>query len=293
MGFLTSFISGWMGGVGLLLVGQPFDTVKTLLQDSKGQHKNAVSCVGSILRKEGPLALYKGVLAPMTGVGVVFAFYFVAYDSCEKFIRWVKVLEDSKPLQITDVMICGGSTGVLGSLVLGPAELIKIRQQTALNSGADSSLRGVVSFICRGEGFRGFFRGTGMTMVRDVPGSMAWFGAYEYTKLLICSNPKMPSVSESLFAGGMGGIGMWSFAVPLDVIKTRVQASHEKITLTAAVRGIFKERGIRGFYRGLGPALLRAFPANAACFATKEMTQRALNNLTGSATGVQKSTAQK
>ncbi|RNF16202.1 mitochondrial carrier protein [Trypanosoma conorhini] len=292
MDLLTSFISGWMGGVGILLVGHPFDTVKTLLQDSQGKHKNALGCAASIVKKNGPFALYKGVMAPMTGVGVVFALYFLAYDSTEKIIRRLKELDPSKPLPMTDVMICGGSTGILGSLVLGPAELLKIRQQTALNSGGDSSLRGVASSIYRTAGLRGFFRGTSMTMLRDVPGSMAWFCAYEYTKQLICRNPRAPSVPESLIAGGMGGIGMWSFAVPLDVIKTRVQASREQLTLAGAVRGIFKERGIRGFYRGLGPALLRAFPANAACFAAKDFTQKTLNRLTVSAAVAEKSTGQ-
>ncbi|RNF12426.1 mitochondrial carrier protein [Trypanosoma rangeli] len=292
MDLLNSFISGWVGGVGLLLVGHPFDTVKTLLQDSKGKHESGLSCAVGIVKKDGPFALYKGVMAPMTGVGVVFALYFLAYDATEKLIRSVKELDPSKPLSLCDVIICGGSTGILGSLVLGPAELLKIRQQTALNTGADSSLRGVVSFIYRTAGPRGFFRGTSMTMLRDVPGSMAWFGAYEYTKLLICSSPKAPSVPESLIAGGIAGISMWSFAVPLDVIKTRVQASRERLTLAGAVRGVFKERGIRGFYRGLGPALLRAFPANAACFAAKDFTQKALNRLPVSAAPTKKSTDQ-
>ncbi|KEG11137.1 putative mitochondrial carrier protein [Trypanosoma grayi] len=250
------------------------------MQDSKGEHTSAVGCVVSVVKKGGPFALYKGVVAPMSGVGVVFALYFLAYDATEKFIRWVKDMDSHTPLSMTSVMICGGSTGVLGSLVLGPAELLKIRQQTALNSGADGSLRGVISRIYHKEGLRGFFRGTGATMLRDVPGSMAWFGAYEYTKMAVCADPKKPTVSEALFAGGMGGLGMWSFAIPLDVIKTRVQASHEGISATAAIRAVFKERGIKGFYRGIAPALLRAFPANAACFAAKEYTMGTLNRLT-------------
>ncbi|ORC84563.1 mitochondrial carrier protein [Trypanosoma theileri] len=280
MDLVNSFIAGWVGGVGNLLVGHPFDTVKTLMQDGKGESGGAIACATRVVRRDGPLALYKGVLAPMSGVGVVFALYFLAYDTTEKVLRNIRQTDPNTPLTMTEVMICGGSTGILGSLVLGPAELLKIRQQTALNSGRDSSLRGVVSYIYRNEGFRGFFRGTGATMLRDVPGSMAWFGAYEYTKMKICANPKAPTVPEALFAGGMGGLGMWSFAIPLDVIKTRVQASHEGLTPASAVRAVFKESGLKGFYRGIGPALLRAFPANAACFAAKEYTLSTLNRYT-------------
>ena len=34
------------------------------------------------------------------------------------------------------------------------------------------------------------------------------------------------------------------------------------------------ERGIAGLYRGAGPALARAFPANAACFLGMEQSKR-------------------
>lgn len=283
MDLLYSFIGGWVGGIGNLLVGHPFDTVKTLLQDGKGEHRNALTCAASVVKKGGPFALYKGVLAPMSGVGVVFALYFLAYDATEKLIRYLKRLDPRTPLSMPDVMICGGSTGVIGSLVLGPAELLKVRQQTAIHSGADSSLRGVVSFIYRSEGPRGFFRGTGATMLRDVPGSVAWFGAYEYTKKVVCADPRAPTPSESMLAGGAGGLGMWSFALPLDAVKTRVQASREGMSAAAAARAILRERGARGFYRGLVPVMLRAFPANAACFSLKDFTMRALHSATDAA----------
>lgn len=279
MDLLCSFVGGWVGGIGNLLVGHPFDTIKTLLQDDKSKHKNAISCLVNVVRERGPLVLYKGVLAPMSGVGVIFAIYFLVYDATEKLIRFLKAMDPNKPLPMVDVMLCGGSTGVVGSIFFGPAELLKVRQQTALNSGADSTLRGAVSYIYRKEGVRGFFRGTGATMLRDGPGSVAWFGAYEYAKLCLCRDPKRPTASEAMLAGGFGGLGMWSFALPLDAIKTRVQASREGIGVTGAVGAIFKERGLRGFYRGLGPVMLRAFPANAACFSLKEITMSTLKGL--------------
>ncbi|RHW67128.1 mitochondrial carrier protein [Trypanosoma brucei equiperdum] len=281
MEVVVSFLSGWAGGISNLLVGHPFDTVKTLMQGNKGEYKNSLHCAKRIVMEGGPFALYKGVIAPMTGTGVVMALYFVAYDATETLIRKLKGVDSLTPLSMGEIMLCGGSTGVLGSLVLGPAELLKVRQQTALSSGARGSLRDVILNIYRKEGPLGFTRGIGATMLRDVPGSMAWFGAYEYTKLLLCKNPKDPSVGEALFAGGMGGIAVWSFSLPLDCIKTRVQASSVPLTPVVAFRAILSEHGIKGFYRGIGPALLRAFPANAACFAARDKTKSTLNNLCG------------
>lgn len=277
---LKSFLAGWAGGAGILAVGHPFDTVKTMLQAAQpGQYRGALHCVQTLVQKEGPMALYKGVVAPFWGIGPVFAIYFLAYDSTEKWIRSLKNLPAHTPLSLNDVMICGGATGVFGSLILGPAELLKVNQQLASSKGLDGSFGAVVKRIRAESGMMGFTRGLGATMARDVPGSMAWFGAYEMTKQSVCVDPKRPTVLQALLAGGMGGIGMWSFALPLDTIKTRVQGSAKNIGFIGGAAEIMRESGIKGFYRGIAPALLRAFPANAACFASKEMAQAALDKL--------------
>lgn len=276
-----SFLAGWAGGAGILLVGHPFDTVKTLMQnDTKKEYKSAADCVSQLVKKEGPLAVYKGVTAPLAGTGIVFALYFVAYDSCERVIRSVKGLDAAKPLSFGDVLICGGSTGVVGSLVLGPAELVKIGQQTAAQKGLDGGFGATCGRLWAESGPRAFTRGLGATMLRDVPGSMAWFGAYEMTKQTLCEDPKKPTVFQALCAGGMGGLGMWSFALPLDAVKTRVQANlGARVSLAQAARSIFAESGAAGFYRGFLPVMMRAFPANAACFAAKESAQKFLDGL--------------
>lgn len=276
-----SFIAGWVGGVGNLVVGHPFDTVKTLMQNAPpGKFASSADCLSQLVKNEGPLAVYKGVKAPMTGVGAVFALYFLAYDSTEKLLRSVKGYAPSTNLSLLDVLMCGGSTGVVGSLVLGPAELLKIQQQTAKSMGFDGSFNAVVGNIWKTRGIRGFYQGFSATIIRDVPGSMAWFGAYEMTKQALCEDPKKPSVTQALLAGGMGGLGMWSFAIPLDTVKTRVQAHRgPPISWLGAFQAVMKEQGPKGLYRGIGPALLRAFPANAATFAAKEMAQSSMDRI--------------
>jgi solute carrier family 25 carnitine/acylcarnitine transporter 20/29 len=277
---LKSFLAGWAGGVGILGVGHPFDTVKTVMQNApKGQYSSGVDCVKQMCAKEGPIALYKGVTAPLAGIGTVFAIYFVTYDTTERFLRHMRSYDASRNLSLGEVMVCGGSTGVFGSLILGPAELLKVQQQTASQKGLDGSFGAVRARIYAAEGARGFTRGLGATMCRDVPGSMAWFAAYEMTKQTLCENPKKPKVQEALVAGGMGGLGMWSFAIPLDAVKTRVQASSTRMSFLTGAKGLYAELGMQGFYRGIGPALLRAFPANAACFAAKEFTQNTLDKI--------------
>ena len=61
----------------------------------------------------------------------------------------------------------------------------------------------------------------------------------------------------------------WTVAMPFDVPKTNVQSRYDcKIigSYFPEMVKIIKERGILGLYNGLGPTLVRAFPANAALF---------------------------
>lgn len=64
----------------------------------------------------------------------------------------------------------------------------------------------------------------------------------------------------------------WGACYPLDTLKTVVQTSH--VAPTIAAKEIFKKSGISGFYRGLLPCLLRAFPANGVVFVVVDFVQK-------------------
>jgi solute carrier family 25 carnitine/acylcarnitine transporter 20/29 len=286
---VKSFLSGWAGGVGILAVGHPFDTVKTRLQDmpkpKPGEaplYAGALDCAKKTIQKEGVFGLYKGVIGPFWSMGPVFALYFVSFDQAEIAIR--KMTGNTGPnkrnLSFPEILICSGFTGVIGTSVCAPAELLKVRQQTALARGLDSSFMGAVKSLWTEGGITKFYTGVGATLVRDVPGSMAWFGAYEMAKQSVCKDPKNPTIGQALFSGGCGGLGMWLTALPLDCVKTKIQANRTgNASWLGTARQIASEGGVGAFYRGFVPIILRAFPANAACFACKEMAQKGLDKL--------------
>jgi solute carrier family 25 carnitine/acylcarnitine transporter 20/29 len=278
---IKSFLAGWVGGAGIIAVGHPFDTIKTRLQAAPELYnKGALDCLKSTIKKEGPLTLYKGAIPLLTGIGPVFALYFAAYDSAERYIRKAKSIPAGKSLTMPQIMLCGGATGVVGSLILGPAELLKVRQQTAFAKGLDGSTMAVFKTIAK-EGPMGFTKGLGATMYRDVPASMAWFGAYEMVKVAICKDPKKPAALESLFAGGCAGIANWLIALPMDTVKTQLQAATDgqKRSFGGVAAAIYSKGGVSAFYRGFVPVILRAFPANAACFACKEAAMKFFDKL--------------
>ena len=57
----ASLISGSMGGMAQVLVGQPLDTIKTRAQTAaRGQFKGPLDIAMQTIKKEGFFALYKG-----------------------------------------------------------------------------------------------------------------------------------------------------------------------------------------------------------------------------------------
>eukprot|EP01012_Entosiphon_sulcatum_P066119 TRINITY_DN95206_c0_g1_i1.p1 TRINITY_DN95206_c0_g1~~TRINITY_DN95206_c0_g1_i1.p1 ORF type:complete len:289 (+),score=42.43 TRINITY_DN95206_c0_g1_i1:64-930(+) len=283
---IKSFVAGWIGGFGMLAVGHPFDTIKTRLQalppPKAGEEplfKGPVDCFMKTVKKEGVRGLYKGITAPMAGVGPVFALYFAAFDVSANAVKKAKGMDKQETLPLFWTAVCGGFTGVVGSLVLGPAELLKVRQQTAIATGADSRFFPVVRAILKEGGLPRLYTGFVSTLARDVPGSVAWFGAYEAVKMSLAEDPSKASASVLLVSGGCGGIANWIVGLPMDAVKTRIQASTQRITFTQALTGIYSDFGIKGFYRGWAPVFLRAFPANAACFACKELSLRGLDSI--------------
>ncbi|RUO95953.1 mitochondrial substrate/solute carrier [Jimgerdemannia flammicorona] len=74
---------------------------------------------------------------------------------------------------------------------------------------------------------------------------------------------------------------MWCIAIPPDVLKSRLQSAPAG-TYTGTLdvlRKTLHHDGPAALFKGLGPAMLRAFPANAACFLGVEASLNVMNKL--------------
>ncbi|KAJ3053022.1 carnitine transporter [Rhizophlyctis rosea] len=151
-------------------------------------------------------------------------------------------------------------------------ERIKVVMQTQDQNKSGVKYKGMFDAgigMWKEGGFKSLYRGTVATLARDVPGSAAYFWAYEFTyRALKPKGSEKMSVGATLFAGGMAGVAMWSIAIPPDVVKSRIQAAPAGTYkgFTDATLQIVRAEGPAALFKGLGPALLRAFPANAAGF---------------------------
>ena len=120
-------------------------------------------------------------------------------------------------------------------------------------------------------------------------------GPYPPTTKLESLSVRIPQPYVTPICGGLAGAASGIVSCPLDVIKTKLQAQggfripREGISITAAgyhgVHGtattIWREDGIRGMYRGLGPMLLGYVPTWAVYLTVYNKAQGFFNTKTG------------
>lgn len=294
-----NFIAGGFGGICLVAAGHPLDTVKVRMQTmakelSTGEripyYNGTLDCVRKIFTYEGIKGFYKGMATPLVGITPLYSIAFFGYSLGKKLQTPI----DGHHYSALQIFNAGMLSSVFSNLLTTPGERIKCLlqiQQAASNATTNNALyKGPIDCaikLYKDGGFRSLYRGMFATLWRDVPAGGAYFVTYETIKRepLQYSNSQNYTTnnlnpSRTLLAGGMAGIVFWIFALPPDVIKSRLQtASADQYPngMRDVFREILQKEGIAGFYQGYMAVFLRAFPANAACFLGYELTMKLLN----------------
>ena len=130
------------------------------------------------------------------------------------------------------------------------------------------------------------YRGTSVTVLREAQAYGVWFMAFEW---MMNSDAARNGVARKEIAswkvawyGGLAGEALWLASYPFDVVKSKMQtdgfgAGQRYKTMRDCFAQTWRAEGARGFWKGIGPTLLRAMPVSAGTFAVVEMTMRAIN----------------
>ncbi|KAI9823286.1 MAG: hypothetical protein M1832_002510 [Thelocarpon impressellum] len=274
--------AGAAGGVAQVLLGQPFDIVKVRLQTTS-EYKNAADCAARIWKNEGPLAFYKGTLTPLIGIGACVSVQFGGFHAARRRFEAYNLKAHRPPtLSYTQYYLCGAIAGLSNTLLSAPIEHVRIRLQTQphkpstrLYSGPLDCIRKLSSPSAGGV-TGGLYRGTSVTLLREAQAYGFWFLTFEYLMALEqrrLSTPResIPPWKVALF-GGLAGEALWVSSYPFDVVKSKLQS--DRLGAAARYAGTadcfaqtWRAEGARGFWRGIGPTLLRAMPVSAGTFA--------------------------
>ncbi|CAH2353112.1 truncated non-functional calcium-binding mitochondrial carrier Sal1p-1 [[Candida] railenensis] len=125
--------------------------------------------------------------------------------------------------------------------------------------------------IWKQGGLKAFYVGNGLNVLKVFPESAMKFGSFEATKRFLAKiegvedTSKLSKVSTYM-AGGIGGICGQFMVYPIDTLKFRLQCSNldsklkgNELLLTTA-KEMFKEGGLKIFYRGIIVGVSGIFP---------------------------------
>ncbi|KAH6647260.1 mitochondrial carrier domain-containing protein [Truncatella angustata] len=282
--------SGAVGGVAQVLIGQPFDIIKVRLQTST-QYSGAADAAKAIWTKEGPLAFYKGTLTPLLGIGACVSVQFGGFGFAKRYFeeRNAAAGRPGKDLSYLQYYYAGAFAGVANSVISGPIEHVRIRLQTQPHGAARlySGPLDCVRKLSAHQGvLRGLYRGEAVTVIREAQAYGVWFLAFEYMMNAHAARNKMERKEIPpymvAFYGGLAGEALWLGSYPFDVIKSKMQtdgfgSTQKYKSMRDCFGQTWKAEGMRGFWKGIGPTLLRAMPVSAGTFATVELTLRAIS----------------
>ncbi|TFK45045.1 mitochondrial carrier domain-containing protein [Crucibulum laeve] len=298
VGFATHIIAGGFAGGCEALACQPLDTIKVRMQLSKSglvpgtKPRGFIATGAYIVKRETPLALYKGLGAVLSGIVPKMAIRFASFET---YKGWLADKETGKT-GVGNIFIAGLGAGTTEAVaVVTPMEVVKIRLQAQQHSLADPleapryrNAGHAVYTIVREEGISALYRGVSLTALRQATNQGANFTAYqEIKKFAHRMQPDLvdlPSYQHMMIGLISGAMGPFSNA-PIDTIKTRLQkataipgqSAFQRIFAIAA--DMWKQEGVRSFYKGITPRVLRVAPGQAIVFAVYERVSTVIEKI--------------
>uniref|UniRef100_A0A2K6K7M6 Solute carrier family 25 member 20 n=1 Tax=Rhinopithecus bieti TaxID=61621 RepID=A0A2K6K7M6_RHIBE len=235
---LKNLLASSFGGMCLLFMGHPLDTVKVRLQTQPPNlprqppmYSETLDCLPKTLRR-GITGLYQGMAAPIIGVTPMFAVCFFGKKLQQKHSEDV--------LSYPQLFAAGVLSGTFTTGIVTPGAPIECWLQFQASSG---ETKYIGTLDCAKKLYQEFG-------IR---------GIYKRTCAL---NP-----------GGWGhcteGIFNWAVAIPQDVLKSHFQTAPPGKYPNGfgdVLRELIWDEGITSLSKGSDAVMTRAFPANVACF---------------------------
>lgn len=161
-----------------------------------------------------------------------------------------------------------------GEVILLPLDVLKIQMQTNAKNIVDKSFL----YLVKKQGL-GLYRGTGITVMRNVPGSFALFGGNSFMKdnIFKLENHNKATFIQNFISSTFGAICSITVSSPMDVIKTRIQSETNNMSPNKIIRDLIKKEGLGAFYRGMGPKLFIIGPKLVFSFTIAQQLIQAID----------------
>ncbi|KAL3431219.1 mitochondrial carrier domain-containing protein [Aspergillus tetrazonus] len=312
---LGYFIAGGIAGAVSRTATAPLDRLKVYLIAKTGSPSPVVTAAkdGAPLKAAGRASrslmdalkeLWKagGIRSLFAGNGLNVvkvmpesAIKFGAYESAKRAFARLEGHNDPKRLQPTSQFLSGGFGGMVAQCFVYPLDTLKFRMQCEVVEGGlkgNQLIAATAQKVWNKSGIFGFFRGLPLGLIGMFPYAAIDLSTFEYLKRTLlarkarehsCHEDDVPLSNFTTGAIGAisGGVSA-SVVYPLNVLRTRMQAQGTVLHPTTynsvmdVARKTVQSEGIRGFYKGLTPNLLKVAPAVSISYVVYENSKRML-----------------
>lgn len=233
---LYNIIPGFMQGITRVTVSYPFDVVKIQLQNM--HYNNTVSAFKNIIKTD-PFKLYRASLLTYTTVGIErsFQFYYLEKLNNKKINPFYSSLLISTINSAYNVPVQFITTNIINN-----KNPIKTWQ----------FIKNI--YIKKINPYKGYFIET----PKNIVASTIYFSSY-YTLRNRFGDHKY----FAPYYGAISGINVWLIIFPIDTIRTEFTTQKNNKNLWPIITSRFKNHGLKSFYLGLTPVLVRTIPSSA------------------------------
>jgi solute carrier family 25 folate transporter 32 len=259
-----------------------------------------VSLIRSLTRADRPLAaLYRGLTPNLLGNATSWASFFFFKSRLERAIAHLRAAhhhdaDPHTPTQIkrlltpADFFTASLGAGALTQVITNPIWVLKTRMLASDRSaaGAYPSMWTGAARLLREEGLKGFYRGLGVGMLGVSHGAVQ-FAVYDPARRMYLArkgrrlhkeqegrDAVTVSNEATLVLSTVSKLVAGAATYPLQVLRSRLQNydAEEQFGkgVSGVVRKLWREEGVRGFYRGVMPGVVRVLPATWVTFLVYE-----------------------
>mmetsp|Transcript_112630 Transcript_112630/g.313292 ORF Transcript_112630/g.313292 Transcript_112630/m.313292 type:complete len:295 (+) Transcript_112630:111-995(+) len=163
-----------------------------------------------------------------------------------------------------------------------PTDVAKVRLQVQNSSGGEARYRGIVDCVVKVgkvEGLSALWKGLVPALVRQVSYHSFTFVLYEPLKAMVSSlGPEgaPPGYLQRLVSAGLAAAVAISLFNPTEVLKTQMQATSSSSSMKEVAARVWEKEGLRGFWAGVRPNVVRTFLVNGAEIGTYDEAKQVL-----------------
>ncbi|XP_042562285.1 mitochondrial thiamine pyrophosphate carrier [Clupea harengus] len=250
-------------------------------QRPQGKYWGLLQASRVIFTEEGLPAFWKGHV-PAQLLSICFgAVQFATFEILTETVHKNTLYSSQTPVVH---FVCGGLSACSATVAVQPLDTLRTRFAAQGEPKIYRNLRHAVFTMYQTEGLFTFYRGLIPTLVAVFPYAGLQFFSYNVLKSLTGpQNSEFKGGLQSLMCGSCSGVISKTFTYPFDLFKKRLQvAGFEEARkhfgqvrtyqgfLDCVVR-IGKEEGVRGFFKGLYPSLVKAAVSTGLTFFSYEV----------------------